>query len=62
MNKAELVELIQKELGKETSKAEAERALNAVLESIKSGIKKTKKYSLLALEHSKQQSVMHVWA
>lgn len=40
MNKAQLVEEIQKTLGKETSKAEAERCLNAVLESIIKGIKK----------------------
>ena len=32
MNKAELVEAVQKTLGKETSKAHAERAVEAVIE------------------------------
>lgn len=45
MNKAELVEVIQKEL--KGSKADAERALNAVLESIKKGIKKDKEVQLV---------------
>lgn len=40
MNKAELVQAVQKNLGKETSKAEAERALNAVIDGIKGGLKK----------------------
>ncbi len=40
MNKAELVSLIQKNLGNETSKAAAERSLDAVLEGIKTGLKK----------------------
>ncbi len=39
MNKAELVESIQKSLGPDTSKASAERALDAVLEGIKKGLK-----------------------
>lgn len=43
MNKQELVEVIQKELGSDCSKAEAERALDAVIEAIKKGIKKAKK-------------------
>lgn len=47
MNKAELVEEIQKIIGKEASKAEAERALNAVLEAIKRGIKKDKEVQLI---------------
>jgi len=47
MNKAELVEEVQKCLGKDCSKAEAERALNAVLESIKKGIKKQKSVQLV---------------
>lgn len=47
MNRAELVEKIQKELGKETSKAAAERALTAVLDSIKAGVKKSKKVQLV---------------
>jgi nucleoid DNA-binding protein len=43
MNKAELISEIQKELGGQTSKAEAERSLNAVLKSLKVGLKKSKK-------------------
>lgn len=39
MNKVELVEYVQKSLGTE-SKAEAERAVNAVIEGIKQGVKK----------------------
>jgi DNA-binding protein HU-beta len=40
MNKSELVALVQKHLGNETSKAAAERALDAVLDGIKAGLKK----------------------
>lgn len=47
MNRAQLVERIQKELGKETSKAAAERSLNAVLSSIKAGVKKEKAVQLV---------------
>lgn len=47
MNKAQLVEVIQKSLGKDASKACAERALNAVLEAIKAGVKKEKKVQLI---------------
>lgn len=39
MNKAQLVEVVQRELGKQVSKAAAERALDAVLNSIKKGVK-----------------------
>jgi nucleoid DNA-binding protein len=39
MNKAELVAAIQKELGTETSRAAAERALDAVLRGIRRGVK-----------------------
>ena len=39
MNKAQLVEIVQKEMGKEISKAAAERSLDAVLRSIQSGVK-----------------------
>ena len=39
MNKSELVESIQKSLGPDTSKAAAERSLEAVLEGIKKGLK-----------------------
>lgn len=47
MNKAELINEIQKKLGKESSKAEAERCLNAVLDSIKTGVKKEKLVQLV---------------
>lgn len=40
MNKGELVEAVQKSLGKETTKKAAEEAVVAVLESIAKGIKK----------------------
>jgi len=47
MNKVELVEAVQKSLGKEVSKAEAERAVNAVIDAIKAGVKKTKSVQLI---------------
>jgi DNA-binding protein HU-beta len=47
MNKAELVESVQKTLGKETSKATAERALGAVIDAIKAGLKKGKPVQLV---------------
>ena len=47
MNKAELVEEIQKALGEETTKKSAEDALDAVLEGLKKGIKKDKGVSLI---------------
>ncbi len=47
MNKTQLVEEIQKLLGKEASKACAERALNAVLDAIKAGVKKNKEVRLI---------------
>ena len=40
MNKAELVAQVQKNLGRDTSKAAAERALEAVLDAVKRGVKK----------------------
>ncbi len=40
MNKAELIQEIQKKLGDEATKACAERALEAVLEAFKAGIVK----------------------
>ena len=46
MNKAELVEAVQKTLDG-VSKAEAERAVSAVIESIKIGLKKTKVVQLI---------------
>lgn len=39
MNKAQLVDIVQRELGKDVSKAAAERALNAVLGSIEKGLR-----------------------
>lgn len=47
MNKAELVENVQKSLGGDTSKAVAERAVEAVIEGIKAGIKKDKNVQLI---------------
>jgi DNA-binding protein HU-beta len=47
MNKAELVLAVQKALGGETSKAQAERSVDAVLDSIKGGIKKVKSVQLI---------------
>lgn len=47
MNKAELIVEIQKLLGKDASKACAERALNSVLDAIKAGVKKNKKLQLI---------------
>jgi len=40
VNKAELIEEVQKNLGNDCSKAHAERAVNALLNSIKRGLKK----------------------
>ncbi len=47
MNKAELVAEVQKHLGKETSKAAAERAVDAVIDSIEKGLKKAKSVQLI---------------
>lgn len=47
MNKAELVLAVQKVLGGTTSKAEAERAVGAVIDGIKVGIKKDKTVQLI---------------
>lgn len=47
MNKAELVEAVQKALGKDATKRAAEDALAAVLDSISKGIKKDKKVQLI---------------
>jgi DNA-binding protein HU-beta len=47
MNKSELVAEIQKSLGADTTKAAAERALDAVLEGIKKGVKKDKAVQLI---------------
>ena len=45
MNKVELVTAVQKTLG--SSKADAERAVNAVIDGIKTGIKKSKNVQLI---------------
>jgi DNA-binding protein HU-beta len=42
MNKVGLVEAVQKQLGGETSKAEVERAVAAVINAVKVGVKKDK--------------------
>lgn len=47
MNKAELIESVQKELGKDASKRAAEDAVAAVLASLAKGIKKDKKVQLI---------------
>jgi len=47
MNKVELIAAVQKALGADISKAEAERAVTAVIDSIKLGIKKTKVVQLI---------------
>ena len=47
MNKAELTEQVQKSLGPDTSKAAAERAIEAVIEGIKTGVKKDKNVQLI---------------
>ncbi|MFT4900966.1 MAG: DNA-binding protein HU-beta [Lentimonas sp.] len=47
MNKAELVAEVQLSLGKDTSKAAAERAIEAVLEGIKKGIQKDQSVQLI---------------
>ena len=43
MNKSELVLNVQKSLGGDTSKAQAERAIDAVLDAIKAGVKQAGK-------------------
>jgi nucleoid DNA-binding protein len=47
MNKSELVESVQKSLGKETSKALAERCVEADVDGIKLGLKKGKAVQLV---------------
>lgn len=47
MNKAELVQEVQKSLGEEISKAAAERAVDAVLGGIMKGVKKDKNVQLI---------------
>ena len=40
MNKAELIEMVQKTLGNDTSKAFSERCVNTVLDCVTKGLKK----------------------
>jgi nucleoid DNA-binding protein len=47
MSKQNLIESVQKTLGKETSKAHAEKAVNAVIEGIKAHVKKNKSLQLI---------------
>ena len=47
MNKAELVDEVQKLLGNETSKASAERATDAVLGAVMRGLKRDKEVQLV---------------
>ena len=47
MNKAALILAVQKNLGGEISKAEAERAVTAVIDGIRLGIKKDKTVQLI---------------
>ncbi|OHE73676.1 MAG: DNA-binding protein [Verrucomicrobia bacterium GWC2_42_7] len=47
MNKAELIDEIQKKLGKDTSKVAAKKALDVVIEAIEHGLKKDKSVQLI---------------
>lgn len=47
MNKAELIEAVQKALGPETTKRAAEDSVSAVLDSIAKGVKKDKKVQII---------------
>lgn len=47
MNKSALVEAVQKSLGTGTSRAEAERAVSAVIDGIKLGLRKSKSVQLV---------------
>ena len=47
MSKVELVAHIQKTLGADTSKAQTERILSAVIDGIKAGVKKSKSVQLI---------------
>ena len=47
MNKTELVEEVQKQLGAGTTKAAAERAVEAVLAGVKRGLRRDKEVSLV---------------
>jgi DNA-binding protein HU-beta len=47
MNKAELIDEVQKQLGDTVSKAAAERATDAVLAAVKRGLRRDKEVSLV---------------
>lgn len=47
MNKAELVSAVQQSMGENTSKAAAERAVDAVIDGIKAGIQKDQSVQLI---------------
>ena len=47
MNKGELIEAVQKALGKDATKRSAEDAVSAVLDSIAKGVKKDKKVQVI---------------
>lgn len=47
MNKAELIDAVQRELGQDCSKAHAERAVNSVLKSIGSGLERDSNVQLV---------------
>jgi DNA-binding protein HU-beta len=47
MNKAELIDSIQSALGKDATKRAAEEALDAVLSSIRDGVKKDNKVQII---------------
>jgi DNA-binding protein HU-beta len=47
MNKVELVQAVQKQLGSDTSKAAAKRAVAAVTQAIKTGVRKDKLVQLV---------------
>jgi DNA-binding protein HU-beta len=47
MNKSDLVDTVQKHLGADVSKAAAERAVDAVLASIKRGLRRDKEVQLV---------------
>ncbi len=47
MNKAQLVEAVWKSLGSSTSRVDSERAVGAVIEAIKAGLRKEKSVQLV---------------
>lgn len=47
MNKSELIQEVQQQLGEDATKAMAERAVEAVLDSIKNGVKKDTSVQLI---------------